>query len=87
MITLYTKDACPYCDSAKALLKNWNEDYNEINIMTNSTAREYLIQQGYKTVPQIYFEGKLLVEGGYTGLSKVSYDELQEKKRVIRESK
>ena len=87
MITLYTKDNCPYCDGAKALLKSWNEEWNEIDIMTNEHARDYLIKQGYKTVPQIYFEGKLLVEGGYTGLSKLSYDELQEKKRVIRESK
>ena len=87
MITLYTKDHCPYCDGAKSFLKSWNEDFVEIDIMSNDNAREYLIQQGYKTVPQIYFEGKLLVEGGYTGLSKLSYDELQEKKRVIRESK
>ena len=87
MITLYTKDHCPYCDGAKAFLKNWNEEYVEIDIISNDNAREYLIQQGYKTVPQIYFEGKLLVEGGYTGLSKLSYEELQEKKRVIRESK
>ena len=87
MITLYTKDHCPYCDSAKTLLKSLNEEYVEINIMNNENARDYLINQGYKTVPQIYFEGKLLVEGGYTGLSKLSYEELQEKKRVIRESK
>jgi glutaredoxin len=86
MITLYTKDACPYCDGAKALLKSWNEDFTEVDILEEGV-RDFLIGEGHKTMPQIYFEGKLLVAGGYTGLSKVSYNELQEAKRVIRESK
>ena len=86
MITLYTKDACPYCDGAKSLLKSWNEDFTEVDIMEEGV-RDFLIGEGHKTMPQIYFEGKILVEGGYTGLSKVSYNELQEAKRVIRESK
>jgi glutaredoxin len=86
MITLYTKDACPYCDGAKSLLKSWNEDYEEVDILEEGV-RDFLISEGHKTMPQIYFEGKLLVAGGYTGLSKVSYNELQEAKRVIRESK
>ena len=86
MITLYTKDNCPYCDGAKALLKSWNEEWNEVDI-NDEGIRDFLIGEGHKTMPQIYFEGKLLVEGGYTGLSKTSYNELQEKKRVIRESK
>ncbi|NDB57134.1 glutaredoxin [bacterium] len=86
MITLYTKDHCPYCDGAKALLKSWNEDFTEVDIMEEGV-RDFLIGEGHKTMPQIYYNGKLLVEGGYTGLSKVSYNELQEAKRVIRESK
>ena len=85
MITLYTKTPCPYCDQAKHYLKGISEEYREINIMENENAREWLIQQGHKTVPQIYYEGKILVEGGYTGLSKVTAEELQERKRAIRE--
>ena len=85
MITLYTKDNCPYCDKAKHYLKGISEEYREINIMENENAREWLIAQGHKTVPQIYYEGKILVEGGYTGLSKVTAEELQERKRAIRE--
>jgi glutaredoxin len=87
MITLYTKTPCPYCDQAKHYLKGINEDYNEINIAENEIAREWLISQGHKTVPQIYYERELLVEGGYTGLSKLSAEQIQERKRVIRESK
>ena len=84
MITLYTKDNCPYCDGAKALLKSWNEEYIEIDI-NEEGVRDFLVNNGYKTVPQIYFEGKLLVEGGYTGLKNTGYQQLQESKRVIRE--
>ena len=85
MITIYTKTPCPYCDQAKHYLKGISEEYREINIMENENAREWLIAQGHKTVPQIYYEGKILVEGGYTGLSKVTAEELQERKRAIRE--
>lgn len=84
MITLYTKDNCPYCDGAKALLKSWNEDYVEMD-STLDENRNFLISNGHKTVPQIYFENVLLVEGGYTGLKNTTHQELQERKRVIRE--
>jgi glutaredoxin len=84
VITIYTKDNCPYCDMAKHYLNGLNEEYNEINIKDELT-RAWLVAQGHKTVPQIYYLDKLLVEGGYTGLSKVSAEELQERKRVIRE--
>jgi glutaredoxin len=84
MITLYTKDNCPYCDMAKHYLKNINEEYTEINI-NEEGVRDWLVSEGHKTVPQIYYNNKLLVEGGYTGLSKVSAEELQERKRDIRE--
>jgi glutaredoxin len=81
MITLYTKDHCPYCDGAKLLLKSWGEDFTEVDIMEEGV-RDFLIGEGHKTMPQIYYNGKLLVEGGYTGLSKVSYEQLQERKHA-----
>ena len=31
---------------------------------TNPEARQFLIDEGHRTMPQIYFNGKLLVEGG-----------------------
>ena len=86
MITLYTKDNCPYCDSLKHLLDSWSEDFYEVDI-NEEGVRDWLVSQGHKTVPQIYFENQLLIEGGYTGLSKVSYNQLQEAKRVIRENR
>ena len=53
---------------AKALLKNRDIEFEEVNIEENPEAREFLINEGLKTMPQI-FEGKLLwVVGGFHGL-------------------
>ena len=86
MITLYTKDNCQYCDGAKALLKSMNEEYVEMDA-TIEENRDFLVANGHRSVPQIYFEGKLLVEGGYTGLKNTTHQQLQERKRVIREDR
>lgn len=68
MLTVYTKNNCGYCMQAKALLKNRNIEFEEINIEENPEAREFLINEGLRTMPQI-FEGKLLwVVGGFHGL-------------------
>ena len=83
MITVYTKDFCPYCDGAKAYLKKIGEEYKEVNITNDETLREWMKTQGHKTVPQLYYNDKLLVEGGYTGLTQLLPQDIQEKKRVI----
>lgn len=70
MITLYSKPNCPYCDRAKIWLEKNDIPYNTINVMEDNASLEFIKSQGHKTVPQIYFENKLLVEGGYTGLNK-----------------
>jgi glutaredoxin 3 len=79
MLTVYSKNRCPYCDQAKALLKNKGIKFEEIRIdeMCNAGAREFITEQGHRTVPQIYFQGKLFVEGGFQGLSKLSTDEIR----------
>ena len=35
------------------------------------------MSEGHRTVPQIYYGGKLLVSGGWQGLSKMSAEDLQ----------
>jgi glutaredoxin 3 len=79
LLTVYSKNRCPYCDQAKALLKNKGIKFEEIRIdeMCNAGAREFITEQGHRTVPQIYFQGKLFVEGGFQGLSKLSTDEIR----------
>jgi glutaredoxin 3 len=70
MITVYSKANCPFCDKAKGLLKLKGVVYKEIRIDQDTEAREFIVGEGHRTVPQIYQDGKLLVEGGFQGLSK-----------------
>jgi glutaredoxin len=68
MLTVYTKDNCPFCDRAKALLENKGVQYNAINVGQQPDARQFLVDQGLRSVPQI-FNGDALLEGGYQGLA------------------
>ena len=76
MLTVYSKNYCPFCDKAKHLLKTKNIAYKEIKIDEDQEAREWLIAQGHRTAPQIYKGEELFVEGGYQGLAKLSDEEL-----------
>lgn len=78
MITLYSKNNCPYCMMAKGFLTNNNFAYEEINIEEQPEAREFVITEGHRTMPQIYKDGKLLVSGGWVGLSELGVDGLTE---------
>jgi len=76
MLTVYSKNNCPYCEKAKQLLRNKNINHEVIMIDEDPEAREWLIAQGHRTAPQIYQNGKLFVEGGYQGLAKLPDEEL-----------
>jgi len=77
LLTVYSKKHCPFCDQAKALLTRKDIQFEEVKIDEDPTAREFIMEQGHRTVPQIYFQGKLFVEGGFQGLSKLSTDEIR----------
>jgi glutaredoxin len=47
-------------------------------VLEDANALEFIKSMGHKTVPQIYFNGAVLVEGGYTGLTKQDPDFLRE---------
>jgi glutaredoxin 3 len=69
LITIYSKNTCPYCVQAKNLLESKGIAFVEVKIDEDTDAREFVLSQGHRTVPQIYQDGKLLIEGGYTGLT------------------
>ena len=79
MLTVYSKNNCPFCDQAKHLLKTNGFEYEEIKIDENPEAREWLVAQGHRTAPQIYLGEQLFVEGGYQGLAKLNADQIQER--------
>jgi glutaredoxin len=70
-LTVYTKDDCPYCDRAKALLESRGIEYTTVNVAVLIEARDYLVEQGLRSVPQI-FNGTTLIPGGYQGLASQS---------------
>lgn len=79
MIRLYSKPQCPYCDRAKIWLENNDLPYEVVNIMENQTAFDFIKSKGHRTVPQIYFNDEVLVEGGYDGLKKADPAVLKER--------
>lgn len=69
IITMYTTGVCPYCQMAKALLKQKGiTEINEIRIDTDPQTRDQMMQRtGRRTVPQIYI-GETHV-GGFDDLN------------------
>ena len=45
-------------------------EYTEVKIDEDTSAKDFVLAEGHRTVPQLYKDGKLLVEGGYQGLAK-----------------
>lgn len=72
MITIYSKAGCPQCDSAKTLLKEWEIDYKEVRIDIDNEAREFVLGEGHRSVPQLYVGRYLLIENGLSGLRTLS---------------
>ena len=64
---VWSKDQCPYCDQAKALLKSRNIEFEERNVSQDWT-REQLLEAvpNARTVPQIFLDQELV--GGFTEL-------------------
>lgn len=66
---IWSKDLCPYCDRAKALLKQKGIEFEERKIGSGWT-KEQLLESvpTARTVPQIFLDGKLI--GGHDDLVK-----------------
>jgi glutaredoxin len=64
---LWSKYHCPYCDQAKALLKQKSIPFEERKIGDGYTKEELLeAVPTARTVPQIFIDDKLI--GGFTEL-------------------
>jgi glutaredoxin len=64
---VWSKDQCPFCDQAKALLKSRNIEFEERNVSHDWT-REQLLEAvpNDRTVPQIFLGEELI--GGFNEL-------------------
>jgi glutaredoxin len=64
---VWSKNQCPYCDQAKALLKHKGIEFEERNVSKDWT-KEQLLEAvpNARTVPQIFLDDKLI--GGFQEL-------------------
>ena len=67
-IVVYTKDNCPFCVKAKALIKGLGFKYEEKNLKEFESPEAMIkdIGKNVRTMPQIKIDGELI--GGYNQL-------------------
>lgn len=63
IITIYGTVRCKFCKYAVALAEEKGLPYHYVDIDMNPTAKQFLKDEGYVTVPQIYEGSKFI--GGY----------------------
>lgn len=75
-VTVYTMDSCPYCERAKALLKQRGVNYSEVRVPMDDDAQWDALEKktGMKTMPQILHGEKVI--GGYTQLADLDRSDL-----------
>lgn len=66
-IIIYTKDCCPFCRYAKALLRSKDVDFREIDVTHHEHLQDEMRRlSGRWTVPQVFIDGKPV--GGFDEL-------------------
>lgn len=83
MLKVYSKSNCPFCDRAKHLLTQKGIVYEEVRVDLDPDAREFIMQAGHRTVPQIYLDNQVFVEGGYQGLARLDDTAFQQLKETL----
>ncbi len=82
-VTIYTKNYCPYCKRAKALLDRKGVTYDEIDVTYDERLQAEMMERSQRrTVPQIFFGDQHI--GGNDDL--VALDQSGELDRQIAES-
>ena len=70
-IEIYTKEWCPYCLKAKALLRAKDVAYDEIDVTSDEARQAEMIERsGMRSVPQIFLDGEKV--GGYDDLARLN---------------
>lgn len=63
MLRLYTQNNCRYCTVMMNKLAEWGLAFDVINISNNAHAKQFLKEQGHRTVPQLYLDNFNVNEG------------------------
>lgn len=78
-VTMYSKNNCPACVRAAALLESYGIPYDVVKIDEDANAKAFLLSEQHRSVPQFYVEGKLFAPGGLSWLEKLEKQELYNK--------
>lgn len=58
-VEIYTKDYCPFCHRAKALLRSKNIAFREYDVTRDATGFAEMVERsGRRTVPQTFVNGQ-----------------------------
>lgn len=77
MLVVYSNEGCASCVRAKDLLTRIGVEFVERNVAEDFEAFDFIVGEGHRTFPQIYMNGKLFVQGGYQGLSKMTTEDIR----------
>jgi|TARA_R110002073_G_scaffold138298_1_gene287825 glutaredoxin len=80
MLVLYTQDRCGYCVLLKNKLKDWGHSYTEKNITYDAESKEFIRNEGHKTVPQLYYNDADMLKGDSVYLTE---DILNERMTIV----
>ena len=70
-IEVYSTPNCPFCVSAKALLKSKNLSFQEIDVSDDVESLQKMIKlSGLRTVPQIFINNQSI--GGFSELAQMN---------------
>jgi len=60
LVTMFSKEGCPYCARAKSALEERGIEYEEIVLGKQTTNRSLRAVSGSHTTPQVFIDGKLI---------------------------
>ncbi len=62
MVKLFSTPTCSYCVTLKEFLKEHNVDFEEIDVLEDEEARNYMVEKtGKMEVPVIEIDGEIIV--------------------------
>lgn len=68
MLTIYTKDYCPYCVKAKNLLSSLGATFEEVDVTNDQETLMKIVEKSrMRTIPQIFLDDECL--GGYSDIA------------------
>lgn len=75
-LTVYSMMGCSQCVQAAAYLASKDIPHEVVKLEDSPESWELMKKDGRRSMPQIYLNGSLFVEGGFQGLSKMSKEDI-----------